>query len=31
MTPMEKCKEFGEGIAAELKRDGVDAVIETST
>ena len=31
MTPMEKCKEFGEGIARELKEDGVDAVIETST
>lgn len=31
MTPMEKCKEFGEGIAKELKEDGVDAVIETST
>lgn len=31
MTPMEKCKEFGEGIAAELRKDGVDAVIETST
>lgn len=31
MTPMEKCKEFGEGIATALKADGVDAVIETST
>jgi len=31
MTPMEKCKEFGEGIAANLVADGVDAVIETST
>lgn len=31
MTPMEKCKEFGEGIAKALKADGVDAVIETST
>ena len=31
MTPMEKCKEFGEGIAKNLIEDGVDAVIETST
>ena len=31
MTPMEKCKEFGEGIARNLIADGVDAVIETST
>lgn len=31
MTPMEKCKEFGEGIAKDLKAMGVDAVIETST
>ncbi|MEE8704252.1 MAG: glycine/betaine/sarcosine/D-proline family reductase selenoprotein B [Olsenella sp.] len=31
MTPMEKCKSFGEGIAKKLKEEGVDAVIETST
>ncbi|WOL39930.1 glycine/betaine/sarcosine/D-proline family reductase selenoprotein B [Pyramidobacter sp. YE332] len=31
MTPMEKCKSFGEGIAELLKKEGVDAVIETST
>ena len=31
MTPMDKCKEFGEGIAEALKQDGCDAVIETST
>jgi glycine reductase len=31
MTPMEKCKAFGEGIAQKLKEEGVDAVIETST
>lgn len=31
MTPMEKCKAFGEGIAKRLKDEGVDAVIETST
>lgn len=31
MTPMEKCKKFGEGIAQCLKAEGVDAVIETST
>ncbi len=31
MTPMEKCKEFGEGIAAELIAAGCHAVIETST
>lgn len=31
MTPMEKCKEFGEGIAAALLADGCDAAIETST
>ncbi len=31
MTPMEKCKVFGEGIAKCLKEEGVDAVIETST
>ncbi len=31
MTPMEKCKEFGEGIAKDLKTDMCDAVIETST
>ncbi len=31
MTPMEKCKEFGEGIAKALIADGCDAVIETST
>lgn len=31
MTPMEKCKEFGEGIAQALKRDQCDAAIETST
>lgn len=31
MTPMEKCKEFGEGIAKALKEDMCDAVIETST
>lgn len=31
MTPMEKCKEFGEGIAQALKEDLCDAAIETST
>ena len=31
MTPMEKCKEFGEGIAQALKDDLCDAAIETST
>lgn len=31
MTPMEKCKEFGEGIAQALKADHCDAAIETST
>lgn len=31
MTPMEKCKSFGENIAKILKKEGVDAVIETST
>lgn len=31
MTPMEKCKEFGEGIAKELIADRCDAAIETST
>ena len=31
MTPMEKCKKFGEGIAECLRKDAVDAVIETST
>ena len=31
MTPMEKCKEFGEGIARALKEDMCDAAIETST
>ncbi|MGI6756187.1 MAG: glycine/betaine/sarcosine/D-proline family reductase selenoprotein B [Atopobiaceae bacterium] len=31
MTPMEKCRSFGEGIAKKLKEEGVDAVIETST
>ncbi|MGI6157179.1 MAG: glycine/betaine/sarcosine/D-proline family reductase selenoprotein B [Saccharofermentanales bacterium] len=31
MTPMEKCKEFGEGIARALKDDRCDAAIETST
>ena len=31
MTPMEKCKEFGEGIAKALIADGCDAAIVTST
>lgn len=31
MTPMEKCKEFGEGIAKALLSDECDAAIETST
>ena len=31
MTPMEKCKKFGEGIAKGLIADGCDAAIETST
>ena len=31
MTPMETCKEFGEGIAQALKNDQCDAAIETST
>lgn len=31
MTPMEKCKEFGEGIAKALKEAMCDAAIETST
>lgn len=31
MTPMEKCKEFGEGIAKRLKDSECDAAIETST
>ena len=31
MTPMEKCKEFGEGIAKDLIADRCDAAIETST
>lgn len=31
MTPMEKCKEFGEGIAKLLKDSECDAAIETST
>lgn len=31
MTPMEKCKEFGMGIAQALKEDQCDAAIETST
>lgn len=31
MTPMEKCKEFGEGIAKRLKESECDAAIETST
>lgn len=31
MTPMEKCKEFGEGIAQALINDQCDAAIETST
>lgn len=31
MTPMEKCKQFGEGIAQALKEDQCDAAIETST
>jgi glycine reductase len=31
MTPMDKCKIFGEGIAKALIADGCDAAIETST
>lgn len=31
MTPMDKCKKFGEGIAQALLADGCDAAIETST
>lgn len=31
MTPMEKGKEFGKGIAEDMKANGVDAVILTST
>ena len=31
LTPMEKCKEFGEWIAQALKDDLCDAAIETST
>ena len=31
MTPMEKGKEFGEGIAKDLLANDVDAVILTST
>ena len=31
MTPMEKCKEFGEAIAKALKDDQCDVALETST